>query len=181
MIPRRRLLTGLAALAFEAGACRQKADVERRPPGPIRLVFQHQPFLGDPAPLRRLFAKPSGPRSCSLLSGRISFRFSEKPRGAQPSCHRAPFAPVLDRPPGMRRRRAPDPRARQLGSLRLVVAEKRRHRQLDGLERLRVNPRLAPRREHEQIALGRPAKDAQRLIHRIDDPVVRHAELMVKV
>jgi multiple sugar transport system substrate-binding protein len=27
-----------------------------RPPGPIRLVFQHQPFLGDPAPLRRLFA-----------------------------------------------------------------------------------------------------------------------------
>jgi multiple sugar transport system substrate-binding protein len=56
VIPRRRLLTGLAALAFEAGACRRQPDVERRPPGPIRLVFQHQPFLGDPAPLRRLFS-----------------------------------------------------------------------------------------------------------------------------
>src|SRR4051812_26693448 len=54
-MPRRRLLAGLAALAFGAGGCRRRAAEERRPPGPIRLVFQHQPFLGDPAPLQRLF------------------------------------------------------------------------------------------------------------------------------
>jgi multiple sugar transport system substrate-binding protein len=53
---RRRLLAGLAALAMEAGGCRRDHPVETRPPGPIRLVFQHQPFLGDPTPLRRLFA-----------------------------------------------------------------------------------------------------------------------------
>ncbi len=54
-MPRRRLLAGLAALALEAGGCRRRPVVERRPPGPIRLVFQHQPFLGDPSPLRQLF------------------------------------------------------------------------------------------------------------------------------
>ena len=54
-MPRRRLLAGLAALALDAGGCRRRPVVERRPPGPIRLVFQHQPFLGDPSPLRRLF------------------------------------------------------------------------------------------------------------------------------
>ena len=54
-MPRRRLLKGLAALALGAGGCRRGGAVERRPPGPIRLVFQHQPFLGDPAPPQRLF------------------------------------------------------------------------------------------------------------------------------
>src|SRR4051794_9569862 len=55
-MPRRRLLAGLASLALGGGGCRRRAAVESRPPGPIRLVFQHQPFLGDPAPLRRLFS-----------------------------------------------------------------------------------------------------------------------------
>ena len=55
-MPRRRLLAGLASLALGAGGCRRGSAVERRPPGPIRLVFQHQPFLGDPAPLQRLFS-----------------------------------------------------------------------------------------------------------------------------
>ncbi len=55
MIPRRRFLAGLGALAA-TGCQRREHATSGRPPGPIRLVFQHQPFLGDPAPLRRLFA-----------------------------------------------------------------------------------------------------------------------------
>ena len=56
MIPRRRFLAGLGAFALTATGCqRRRQATEGRPPGPIRLVFQHQPFLGDPAPLRRLF------------------------------------------------------------------------------------------------------------------------------
>jgi multiple sugar transport system substrate-binding protein len=55
--PRRRFLAGLGALALEAGGCRRRGQRdEERPPGPVRLVLQHQPFLGDPAPLQRLFA-----------------------------------------------------------------------------------------------------------------------------
>lgn len=56
MIPRRRFLAGLGAVALAAGCRRRGIVAAERPPGPIRLVFQHQPFLGDPAPLRRLFA-----------------------------------------------------------------------------------------------------------------------------
>ena len=54
---RRDALFALAAAAF--WGCRGPAaekDDEARPPGPLRIVFKHQPLWGDPAPFRGLLA-----------------------------------------------------------------------------------------------------------------------------
>lgn len=57
MIPRRRFLAALGTVPLTICACRRsdQAAVER-PPGPVRITFKHQPFWGDPEPLRRLIA-----------------------------------------------------------------------------------------------------------------------------
>ncbi len=54
---RRQALAALAALALPLGACeRREQGGNTRPAGPIRLVFKHQPFWGDPKPFRDLLA-----------------------------------------------------------------------------------------------------------------------------
>src|SRR5690242_3255369 len=56
---RRDLLRALAALPLAGCGRGRDAEAEEdaaRPPGPIRLVFKHQPLWGDPAPFRDLCA-----------------------------------------------------------------------------------------------------------------------------
>src|SRR4051794_29946554 len=63
----------------------------------------------------------------------------------------------------------------------LVRAKEGAHEELDGLERLGAHPRFAVGREHQQIAFGRPAEHAERLLHRIDEPVMRHLEAVIAI
>ncbi len=53
---RRDLLRSLVAAPLVACSASGGTEADIRPPGPVRIVFKHQPLWGDPAPFRALLA-----------------------------------------------------------------------------------------------------------------------------